>query len=107
MYWFVGLRRIFARPLQNDLLPAGMFFLELGDIVSSAMNDDPWTPSVNEHWETRRRRRRRRKRTAVLIVVMLADLFATPLLGLGLLVWFIAIHGRKISSRFDQKVIDQ
>ena len=63
MYRIVGLGRIFAGILKDDVLAAWMLFFELSDIVGAAVNYDP----------------------AVLVGIVFCHFFALELLGLGLL----------------------
>lgn len=41
MNGFIGIRCILACPSENDVFPSWMLFLEFGDIVRSAVDDDP------------------------------------------------------------------
>ena len=41
VYWLIGLRCVFARPLEYNGLPAWMFFFEFRDIVGATMDNYP------------------------------------------------------------------
>ena len=70
MYGIIGLSCVLASELHDDLGAARMFDFEFGDIVGSAVDDDP----------------------AVAIRGVLPDFFTRPLLGLGEFVGGVVVH---------------